>query len=81
MSSTAMCLKVLASVNALDRPKGASPLQCFVSGPGSCRVSASHDAMSGAAEGYGVITVVAGATALVAALFIARFPLQLLSVG
>lgn len=35
--------------------------------------------MSGAAEGLGVITVVASATALVAALFIARGPLQLLA--
>ncbi|PZU65171.1 MAG: sodium:proton exchanger [Rhizobium sp.] len=56
MSSTAMCLKVLASANLLL-----------------------HDSMSGAAEGHGVITVIASSTALVAALFIARGPLQVLA--
>lgn len=39
-----------------------------------------HDAMSGAAEGYGVITVIASATAVVTALFIAG-PCGYLPVG
>jgi CPA2 family monovalent cation:H+ antiporter-2 len=80
MSSTAMCLKVLASVNALGSAQGRLAIAVLLfQDLAAVAFLLLHDAMSGAAEGYGVITVVAGATALVAALFIARFPLQLLA--
>jgi CPA2 family monovalent cation:H+ antiporter-2 len=80
MSSTAMCLKVLASVNALGSAQGRLAIAVLLfQDLAAVALLLLHDAMSGAAEGYAVITVVAGATALVAALFIARGPVQILA--
>ena len=80
MSSTAMCLKVLASVNALGSAQGRLAIAVLLfQDLAAVAFLLLHDAMSGAAEGYAVITVVAGATALVAALFIARGPVQILA--
>ncbi|WP_248700128.1 MULTISPECIES: cation:proton antiporter [Haematobacter] len=80
MSSTAMCLKVLASVNALGSAQGRLAIAVLLfQDLAAVAFLILHDAMSGAAEGYAVITVVAGATALVAALFIARGPVQILA--
>ena len=80
MSSTAMCLKVLASVNALGSAQGRLAIAVLLfQDLAAVAFLLLHDAMSGAAEGYAVITVVAGATALVAALFIARGPVQILT--
>ena len=80
MSSTAMCLKVLASANALGSAQGRLAIAVLLfQDLAAVAFLLLHDSMSGAAEGYGVITVVASATALVAALFIARGPLQLLA--
>lgn len=80
MSSTAMCLKVLASANALGSPQGRLAIAVLLfQDLAAVGFLLLHDSMSGAAEGYGVITVVASATALVAALFIARVPLQTLA--
>jgi CPA2 family monovalent cation:H+ antiporter-2 len=80
MSSTAMCLKVLASVNALGSAQGRLAIAVLLfQDLAAVALLVLHDSMSGAAEGYGVITVVASATALVAALFIARGPLQILA--
>ena len=79
-SSTAMCLKVLASVNALGSAQGRLAIAVLLfQDLAAVAFLLLHDAMSGAAEGYAVITVVAGATALVAALFIARGPVQILA--
>jgi CPA2 family monovalent cation:H+ antiporter-2 len=80
MSSTAMCLKVLASVNALGSAQGRLAIAVLLfQDLAAVAFLLLHDSMSGAAEGYGVITVIAGSTALVAALFIARGPLQVLA--
>lgn len=80
MSSTAMCLKVLASANALGSAQGRLAIAVLLfQDLAAVAFLLLHDSMSGAAEGHGVITVVASATALVAALFIARGPLQLLA--
>ncbi|MCD1265340.1 sodium:proton exchanger [Shinella sumterensis] len=80
MSSTAMCLKVLASVNALGSAQGRLAIAVLLfQDLAAVAFLLLHDAMSGTAGGYGVITVVAGATALVAALFTARGPLQILA--
>ena len=80
MSSTAMCLKVLASANALGSAQGRLSIAVLLfQDLAAVAFLLLHDSMSGAAEGHGVITVVASATALVAALFIARGPLQLLA--
>ena len=80
MSSTAMCLKVLASANALGSAQGRLAIAVLLfQDLAAVAFLLLHDSMSGAVEGYGVITVVASATALVAALFIARGPLQLLA--
>lgn len=80
MSSTAMCLKVLASAHALGSAQGRLAIAVLLfQDLAAVAFLLLHDSMSGAAEGYGVITVVASATALVAALFIGRGPLQLLA--
>jgi CPA2 family monovalent cation:H+ antiporter-2 len=80
MSSTAMCLKVLASANALGSAQGRLSIAVLLfQDLAAVAFLLLHDSMSGAAEGYGVITVVASAMALVAALFIARGPLQVLA--
>ena len=80
MSSTAMCLKVLASAHALGSAQGRLAVAVLLfQDLAAVAFLLLHDSMSGAAEGHGVITVVASATALVAALFIARGPLQLLA--
>lgn len=80
MSSTAMCLKVLASANALGSAQGRLAIAVLLfQDLAAVAFLLLHDSMSGAAEGYGVITVVASAMALVAALFIARGPLQVLA--
>lgn len=80
MSSTAMCLKVLASVNALGSAQGRLAIAVLLfQDLAAVAFLLLHDAMSGAAEGYAVITVAAGATAMVAALFIARGPVQILA--
>lgn len=80
MSSTAMCLKVLASANALGSAQGRLAIAVLLfQDLAAVAFLLLHDSMSGAAEGYGVITVVASAMALVAALFIARGPLRLLA--
>lgn len=74
-----MCLKVLASANALGSAQGRLVIAVLLfQDVAAVAFLLLHDSMSGAAEEYGVITVVASATALVAALFIARGPLQLL---
>lgn len=80
MSSTAMCLKVLASAHALGSAQGRLAIAVLLfQDLAAVAFLLLHDSMSGAAEGYGVITVAVSATALVAALFIARGPLQLLA--
>lgn len=80
MSSTAMCLKVLARVNALGSAQGRLAIAVLLfQDLAAVAFLLLHDSMSGAAGGYGVITVIASATALVAALFIARGPLQVLA--
>jgi len=80
MSSTAMCLKVLASANALGSTQGRLAIAVLLfQDLAAVAFLLLHDSMSGTAEGYGLITVVASATALVAALFIARGPLQVLA--
>lgn len=80
MSSTAMCLKVLASLNALGSAQGRLAIAVLLfQDLAAVAFLLLHDSMIGAAEGYGVITVVASATALVAALFVARGPLQAIS--
>ena len=80
MSSTAMCLKVLASANALGSAQGRLSIAVLLfQDLAAVAFLLLHDSMSGAAEGHGVITVIASSTALVAALFIARGPLQVLA--
>ena len=80
MSSTAMCLKVLAGANALGSAHGRLAIAVLLfQDLAAVAFLLLHDAMSGAAEGYGVMTVIASATAVVAALFIARGPLQVLA--
>ena len=80
MSSTAMCLKVLASANALGSAQGRLAIAVLLfQDLAAVAFLLLHDSMSGAAEGHGVITVIASSTALVAALFIARGPLQVLA--
>jgi CPA2 family monovalent cation:H+ antiporter-2 len=75
-----MCLKVLASVNALGSAQGRLAIAVLLfQDLAAVAFLLLHDAMSGAAEGYGVITVIASATALVTALFIARGPLKTLA--
>jgi CPA2 family monovalent cation:H+ antiporter-2 len=79
MSSTAMCLKVLASVNALGTAHGRLAIAVLLfQDLAAVAFLLLHDSMSGAVEGYGMITVAASAAALVAALFIARSSLQVL---
>jgi CPA2 family monovalent cation:H+ antiporter-2 len=80
MSSTAMCLKVLASVKALGSAQGRLAIAVLLfQDLAAVAFLLLHDSMSGAAEGHGVITVIASSSALVAALFFARGPLQVLS--
>jgi CPA2 family monovalent cation:H+ antiporter-2 len=80
MSSTAMCLKVLANANALGSAQGRLAIAVLLfQDLAAVAFLLLHDSMSGAAEGHGVITVIASSTALVAALFIARGPLQVLA--
>ncbi len=77
MSSTAMCLKVLVSVNALNTAPGRLAISVLLfQDLAAVALLLLHDATSGAAEGLGVATVIGGAAALVAALFVARGPLQ-----
>jgi CPA2 family monovalent cation:H+ antiporter-2 len=80
MSSTAMCLKVLASVKALGSAQGRLAIAVLLfQDLAAVAFLLLHDSMSGAAEGHGVTTVIASSSALVAALFFARGPLQVLS--
>ena len=68
MSSTAMCLKVLASANALGSAQGRLSIAVLLfQDLAAVAFLLLHDSMSGAAEGHGVITVIASSTALVAA--------------
>ncbi|KFE34673.1 cation:proton antiporter [Thioclava atlantica] len=80
MSSTAMCLKVLASLDALASSQGRLAIAVLLfQDLAAVAFLLLHDATSGAAEGHAAITVIASAAALVAALFIARGPLQVLA--
>jgi CPA2 family monovalent cation:H+ antiporter-2 len=80
MSSTALCLKVLASVNALGSLPGRMAIAVLLfQDLAAVALLLLYDASSGAAEGFGAITVILGAVALVALLFIARGPLQLIA--
>lgn len=80
MSSTAMCLKVLSGVDALGSAAGRLAISVLLfQDLAAAGLLLLHDAATGAAEGYGVATVIGGAAALVAALFFARGPLQALA--
>lgn len=80
MSSTALCLKVLASVNALGSLQGRMAIAVLLFQDLAAVVFLLlHDASSGAAEGFGAITVILGAVALVVLLFIARGPLRVIA--
>lgn len=64
MSSTAMCLKVLASANALGSAQGRLAIAVLLfQDLAAVAFLLLHDSMSGAAEGHGVITVIASSTA------------------
>ncbi len=69
MSSTAMCLGRCSPANALGSAQGrlATLQQALFQDLAAVAFLLLHDSMSGAAEGHGVITVVASAMALVAA--------------
>jgi len=80
MSSTALCLKVLASMNALGSLQGRMAIAVLLfQDVAAVAFLLLHDASNGAAEGFGAITVIFGAVALVALLFIARGPLQVIA--
>lgn len=75
MSSTALCLKVLASVNALGSLQGRMAIAVrLFQDLAAVAFLFLHNASSAAAEGSEAITVILGAMALVAVLFIARAP-------
>jgi CPA2 family monovalent cation:H+ antiporter-2 len=77
MSSTALCLKVLASVKALGSAQGRLAIAVLLfQDLAAVGFLMLHDATSGAAEGHGAATVIVGAVGLVVALFVARGPLQ-----
>lgn len=80
MSSTALCLKVLASVNALGSLQGRMAIAVLLfQDLAAVAFLLLHDASSGASQGSGALTVLLGAAALVAVLFIARGPLQVIA--
>ena len=80
MSSTAMCLKVLAGANALGSPAGRMAISVLLfQDLAAVGLLLMHDSATGTAEGRGVATMIGGAAALVALLFIARGPLQALA--
>ena len=80
MSSTAMCLKVLAGANALGSPAGRMAISVLLfQDLAAVGLLLMHDSATGTAEGRGVATMIGGAVALVALLFIARGPLQALA--
>ncbi|WP_126155436.1 cation:proton antiporter [Paracoccus haematequi] len=80
MSSTAMCLKVLAGANALGSPAGRMAIWVLLfQDLAAVGLLLMHDSATGTAEGRGVATMIGGAAALVALLFIARGPLQALA--
>jgi len=80
MSSTALCLKVLASVNAVGSLQGRMAIAVLLfQDVAAVAFLLLHDASNGAAEGFGAITVILGGVALVALLFIARGPLQVIA--
>lgn len=80
MSSTAMCLKVLAGANALGSPTGRMTISILLfQDLAAVGLLLMHDSATGTAEGRGVATMIGGAVALVAVLFVARGPLQALA--
>lgn len=80
MSSTAMCLKVLAGANALGSPAGRMAISVLLfQDLAAVGLLLMHDSATGTAEGHGVATMIGGAAALVALLFVTRGPLQALA--
>ncbi|HET6182406.1 MAG TPA: cation:proton antiporter [Acetobacteraceae bacterium] len=80
MSSTAMCLKVLAGANALGSPAGRLAISVLLfQDLAAVGLLLMHDSATGTAEGHGVATMIGGAAALVTALLVARGPLQALA--
>lgn len=80
MSSTALCLKVLASVNTLGSLQGRMAIAVLLfQDLAAVAFLLLHDASSGAAEGFGAPMVILGAVGLVVLLFTARGPLQVIA--
>ncbi|CUB01118.1 cation:proton antiporter [Pannonibacter indicus] len=80
MSSTAMCLKVLAGANALGSPAGRMAISILLfQDLAAVGLLLMHDSATGTADGHGAATMIGGAAALVAVLFVARGPLQALA--
>ena len=80
MSSTALCLKVLASEDALGSLQGRMAIAVLLfQDLAAVAFLLLHDASRGTGEGSGAITAILGAFALVAVLFIARGPLQVIA--
>jgi CPA2 family monovalent cation:H+ antiporter-2 len=80
MSSTAMCLKVLAGANALGSQAGRIAISILLfQDLAAVGLLLVHDSATGAADGYGFATMLGGTSALVAVLFFARGPLQALA--
>jgi CPA2 family monovalent cation:H+ antiporter-2 len=80
MSSTALCLKVLASENALGSLQGRMAIAVLLfQDLAAVAFLLLHDASRGTGEGSGAITAILGAIALVAVLFISRGPLQVIA--
>lgn len=80
MSSTAMCLKVLAEANALGSPAGRLAISVLLfQDLAAVGLLLMHDSATGTTEGNGVATMIGGAATLVTALLVARGPLQALA--
>lgn len=80
MSSTALCLKVLASIDALATAHGKIAIAVLLfQDLAAIGFLLLHDATSGAGHGQGALTLFGGASALILALALARGPLQRLA--
>ena len=80
MSSTALCLKSLASIDALGRPEGRMAIAVLLfQDLAAVAFLLLHDSAASGAMIDGLLTLTLGAAALIAGLFLARGPVQTLA--
>ena len=80
MSSTALCVKILVSADALGSPQGRIAIAILLfQDLAAIFFLVLHDAVSAGAEGRGLVTLLGGIAALIAVIVVARRPLQRLA--